>query len=65
LMKSTSYSQVEWVDDTDEDDFIEVWYITMVLTTVNTISYNLIQEMAKWHCGMTRLNNTKQSATTL
>nr|AVY91732.1 ubiquitin-activating-like protein [Saccharum hybrid cultivar SP80-3280] len=24
LMKSTSYSQVEWVDDTDEDDFIEV-----------------------------------------
>lgn len=24
LMKSTSYSQVEWVDETDEDDFIEV-----------------------------------------
>jgi len=24
LMKSTSYSQVEWVDETDEDDFFEV-----------------------------------------
>ncbi|EES03274.2 hypothetical protein BDA96_03G237900 [Sorghum bicolor] len=24
LMKSTSYSQVEWVDETDEDEFVEV-----------------------------------------
>lgn len=24
LMKSAAYSQVEWVDETDEDDFVEI-----------------------------------------